>query len=73
MRRIVLSSVASQAVPYFSTLSHDFPKKFYFHGATALVAHGRLVIEASWSNSDAPHSVGLLWTSDQPNANTSTW
>jgi len=73
MRRIVLSSVASQAVPYFSTLSHDFLKKFCFLGATALVGHGRLGVGTSWSHSDAPYSVGLLWTSDQPDANTSTW
>ena len=31
------------------------------------------IIEASWSYSDTPHSVGLLWTSVQPNAETSTW
>ena len=29
------------------------------------MGHG-LVIEDSWSHSDTPHSVGLLWTSDQP-------
>jgi hypothetical protein len=34
---------------------------------------GRLTIEASRSHSDTPHSVGLLWTSDQPAAETSTW
>jgi hypothetical protein len=32
-----------------------------------------LIIEASRSHSDTPHSVGLLWTSDQPDAGTSTW
>jgi len=32
-----------------------------------------LIIEASRSHSDTPHSVGLLWTSDQPDAETSTW
>jgi len=47
MRRIVLSYVASQAVPYFSTLSPDFLKKFYFHDTTALVDHGLIVIETS--------------------------
>ena len=68
MRRIVLSYVAFQAVPYFSTLSPDFLKKFYFHDATALVDHGLIVIETSWSHSDASHSVGLFWTNDQPDA-----
>ena len=28
---------------------------------------------ASRSYTDSPHSVGLLWTSDQPDADTSTW
>ena len=37
------------------------------------MGHGFLIIEASRSNSDAPHSVGLLWTSDQLVAKTSTW
>ena len=37
-----------------------------------LVGHGLLVIEASQSHSDTPHSVGLLWTSDQPDVETST-
>jgi len=32
-----------------------------------------LIIEDSRSHSDTPHSVGRLWTSDQPDAGTSTW
>ena len=32
---------------------------------------GLLVIETSLSHSDTPHSVGLLWTRDQPVAETS--
>jgi len=35
-----------------------------------LVGQG-LIIEASRSNSDTPHSVGLLWTSHQSNVETS--
>jgi len=38
----------------------------------SLVSHS-LIVEASRSLSDAPHSVGLLWTSDQPDAESSTW
>jgi len=38
-----------------------------------LLGQGLLIIEASQSHSDTPHSVGLLWTSDQPVAETSTW
>jgi hypothetical protein len=36
-----------------------------------LVVQGLLIIEASRSYSDTPHSVGLLWKSDQPVAETS--
>ena len=31
-----------------------------------LGGQGLLIIEASRSHSDTPHSVGLLWASDQP-------
>jgi len=31
------------------------------------------IIEASRSHSDTPHSVGLPWTSDQPDVETSKW
>jgi len=34
---------------------------------------GLLIIEASRSHSDTPHSVGYLWNSDLPDAETSTW
>jgi len=36
-----------------------------------LSGQGLLLIEASLSHSDTPHSVGLLWTSDHPDAETS--
>jgi len=35
--------------------------------------HGLLIFEVSISHNDASQSVGLLWTSDQPVTNTSTW
>jgi hypothetical protein len=38
-----------------------------------LVGQGLLILEASLSHSDKPHFVGVLWTSDQPDAETSTW
>jgi hypothetical protein len=38
-----------------------------------LVGQGIFIIEASRSHSDTSYSVGLLWTSDQPDAETSTW
>jgi hypothetical protein len=37
-----------------------------------LVSQGLLIVEASWWHSDTPHLVGLLWTGDQPVAQTST-
>jgi hypothetical protein len=36
------------------------------------VGQGLLIIEASLSHSDTHHTLGLLWTSDQPDAETST-
>ena len=41
---------------------------FVYHGATALMILGLLTIDTSRS-----HSAGLLCTSDQPSAETSTW
>jgi hypothetical protein len=38
-----------------------------------LVGQGLLIIKTSRSHSDTPHSVGLLCTSDQPDAETSTY
>jgi hypothetical protein len=49
---------------------------WYFFFTTAqqpLVVQGLPIIKGSKSHSDTPHSVGLLWTSDQPDAETSTW
>jgi hypothetical protein len=40
-------------------------------GSTTL--HDLLIIKASRSHSDTPRSVRLLWTGDQPVAETSTW
>ena len=37
------------------------------------VGHGLLIHEVPISHNDAPQSVGLLWTSDQTVAETSTW
>jgi hypothetical protein len=36
-----------------------------------LINQGLLIIEASQSHSDTPRSVGLLWTGDQPDTETS--
>jgi hypothetical protein len=37
-----------------------------------LVGQGFLIIEASRSHSDTPHSVTLPWTTDQPDGETYT-
>jgi len=37
------------------------------------VGQGLLIHQVSRSHSDTPFSVGHLWTSDQPIAETSTW
>jgi len=37
------------------------------------MSQGQHVIETSRSHSDTPQSVGLIWTSDQPDAITSGW
>ena len=51
-----------------SSLSFSFS-----HGSTALMCQGLLIVEVLRSHSDTPHSVGHLWTSDQPDAKTSIW
>ena len=47
--------------------------RHHIHAGQPLVDLGTLIIEVSKSHSDTPHSVGLLWTSDQLVAETSTW
>jgi hypothetical protein len=58
--------------PFYPAPIEQCTAYIFFHGATALVGQD-LIIEATRSHSDTPHSVGLLWTSDQPVAETSTW
>ena len=45
---------------------------YFFFSMTQQFPVRLLIIEVSRSHSDTPHSVGLLWTSDQPVAETST-
>jgi hypothetical protein len=54
---------------------HGFENRMalFSNCSTDLVGLGLLIVEASPSRPDTPHSVGLLWTSDQPVAETSTW
>jgi len=61
---------AHTRVAYLSEVTLQYLNTF-FHGLTALV--GVDFIEVSRSHSDTLHSVGLLWMSDRPFAETSTW
>ena len=45
---------------------------FFSMAVEPLLGQGFLVIETKRSQSDTPHSVGLLWMSDQPDPETST-
>jgi hypothetical protein len=60
--------VCTRGAPYFPNVMF-----FFYHGATAPVGQGLLLVEDSRSHSDTPHLVRLLWTSDQPDAEPSTW
>ena len=46
---------------------------FFFRSSITLVGLGLLIVEVSRSQLDALHSVGLLWTSDRPDAETSAY
>jgi len=52
-------------------LSLTIKEPLFFNDLTALIGQGLLIVEASRSYSDTPHSVGLLWTNDRPVAETS--
>ena len=62
-------TIAAQVVYKSSLLS----SRIFFKAQQPPVGQGLLIVQASWSHSDTSYSVGLLWTSDQPNAETSTW
>ena len=47
-------------------------KTFFLMAQPPLEGHGLLTVEASRSHSDTQQPVGLLWTSDQLDAETST-
>jgi hypothetical protein len=47
-------------------------RKTFSMAQQPIVDQGLLIIEASRSHSDTPHSVGVIWTSDQPDAEKSS-
>jgi hypothetical protein len=46
---------------------------FFTMAQHLILGQDLLIIEVSQSHSDTPHSVELLWTSDHPDADDSTW
>jgi len=60
----------------FNNVEHPIyikPVFFFPMAQQPLLGQNLLIIEASESHSDTAHSLGFLWTSDQPDAETSTW
>jgi hypothetical protein len=48
-------------------------QSFFNLACQPLAGQGLLIIEDSRSHSDTPQSIGLFWTSDQSDTETSTW
>ena len=67
---IFIFRICMYVCPYTHTHTHT-----YFPPVVQepLMSQGLLIIKALRSHSDTPHSVGLFWTSDQPDSKTSTW
>ena len=61
-------------IPFHIVYRKIWTVRIFSMARQPLVGQGLINIEASRSHFlDTPHSVGLLWTSDQPDAETSTW
>jgi hypothetical protein len=67
------SVVYRETVAVYLTQTHTKRVQTLRLGSTALIDHGLLILEVSRSHSDTSQSVELLWSSDQPGAETSTW
>jgi len=46
---------------------------FFSHGSTASMSLGLIIVRVLRLHSDTPHSIELLWISDQPVTETYTW
>jgi hypothetical protein len=66
------NSVANQFTEWY-VIARLLQTIFFYHGATAILGKGLPIINDSRSRSDTPHSVGLLWTRDHPDAETTIW
>jgi len=69
----LLQKIWKLASHFASALPACVYSNFFFMVQQPLVGQCLLVIETSCSHSDTPHLIGLLWISDQSNAETSTW
>jgi len=58
---------------YNKYLTRQALEFFFTTAPQPIVGEDLLTIEDSCSHSDTPHSAGLLWTSDQTDAETYTW
>ena len=68
-RKGILKSQAADKLTYKAVALHS---SFFFVGRQPLLGHGLLFVAVSRPHSNTPHSEGLLWTGDQPVAETST-
>ena len=65
--------IGLDCLSYNHNMCRSFSLEFIFPKARQpLVCQDLLITEASRTHSDTPHSVGLLWTSDQHGAENST-
>ena len=61
----------NQDVKFYLKVRKSIIKLFFPVAQQPPVGQGLLIIQAYDHNSDKPYSGGLLWTSDQPDADTS--
>jgi len=71
------SSYPNTSATQYNSKGHNTSESFklmyfFFHDLKPLLGQGLQVMEALRSHSDTPQPLGLLWTSDQPDAETST-
>jgi hypothetical protein len=73
LRELRLSPVSITPLMLHKNFIHLIPTLYIFSpmAQQPLVGQGHLIVEASQSHSDTPHSVGLLWASYQSVTETS--
>jgi hypothetical protein len=71
---LIYGGVSTECMIFIKGVSGEYiTGNFFPYGANCpIVGQGLLIIEASQSHSGTPQSVGLLWTSDHAEADTST-